>query len=485
VFGAQPPFGELSNRRLAELLGCVLVACPRGTSVKRAAELMAEADTGSIVVLGANGTACGILTDSDLRRRVVAAGRGPDTPVDTVMSSPLLSVPPATLFFEALSLMLERHIHHLVVAEDGRALGVVSESDLVSALGVGPLFLVRRIDGATSVEQLSDARAALPRMVGALLTAGVGAYDLARIIAETTDRLVRRAVGLAEAELGQPPLPYCWLALGSEGRREQTLHTDQDHALVYADPDPEQAESARVYFLRLAERVVDALTRCGLPHCPGEVMASNPRWNQPLAAWRAHFTNWIERPASEALLNASIFFDLRPIAGEASFGTALQDQIARQAPAARRFQLLLADQARHNRPPLGLFRKLVVQRSGDHRGQLDLKHGGLSPVVDLARLYALRHGVRETNTIERLRTLAKLRVLPAETPDELVAAYEFILLLRIRGHVAHLAKGRETDNYVAPDEMERVDRTLLKEHLAVIATAQQALESEFSTYLLG
>lgn len=479
------PIGESGRRELGDLLARDLVACPLGTSVRRAAEQMARADTGSIVVLDEQGGARGILTDSDLRRRVVASGRPPDTPVEAVMSSPVLTVALSTLVFEAIGLMLERRIHHLVVAEEGRAIGVVAESDLVAAISVGPLFLARRINAATSVEQLIEARAATLQMVRALFESGLGAYHLGRITAETTDRIVQRALGLVEGELGPPPLAYCWLGLGSEGRREQTIHTDQDHALVYADPRPEQAEPAAAYFLRLGERMVEILEQCGIPRCKGNVMASNPISNRPLAGWRERFSAWMERPEPEALLNAAIFFDLRPVGGETSLGFALQEQVAEQAPRAHRLLTLLADQTFRYRPPLGFFRSFVVERSGEHRGELNLKGGGTAPIVDLVRIHALRQGLRQTNTVERLQALAARGAVPKEAAAELVAAYEFLLLLRLRGHLAQLAAGRRTSNYVEPRTLGRADRLLLKEYFKVIADAQEELQAELSTYLLG
>jgi CBS domain-containing protein len=462
------------------------VACPLGTSIQRAAELMAAADTGSVVVLGEDGQARGIITDSDLRGRVVAPGLRLETPVEAVMSSPVLTVPPETPFFEALGLMLERHIHHLVVADRAsRVLGVVAESDLVAALGSGPLFLARRIARTASVEQLAEARAVFPEMARLLLQGGVRGYDLARITAETSDRLVRRALALAEAELGSPPLRYCWLGLGSEGRREQTLHTDQDHGLVYEDPTPEEAEPSAAYFLALGERVTGILEQCGIPRCKGGVMAANPAWNRPLATWQAYFSRWIAQPEPEALLNAAIFFDLRPVGGDAGLGEPLREQIARKAPHSRRFLVLLADQGERFRPPLGFFGRFVVERSGEHRGELDLKSGGLGPIVDLARAHALRHGVRATNTVERLRALGDGGHLPAQDARELEAAYEFLLILRLRTHLAQLAAGQPTSNYVSPPTLTRADRLLLKEYFALIARAQAALQAELATYLVG
>jgi CBS domain-containing protein len=471
-------------RRLREAVAREIVACRRGATVQAAAAAMAAADTGSIVVLDEVEAPIGILTDSDLRRRVVAAGRPPETPVEAVMSGPLWTVPPETTFFEGVSLMLERGVHHLVLAEGGRAVGVVADSDLVAASSSGPLFLARRISRAASLEQLAAARAELPAMVAALIEAGVGGRDLTRITAETHDRLSRRALELAEAELGPPPRPYCWLGLGSQGRYEQTLHTDQDHALVYADPPAAEAERARRYFLALAEWVVAALEACGLPRCRGEAMASNPRWNLPLREWQARFSHWIERPEPDALLNASIFFDLRPLAGELSLGQRLQAQIAEQAPRGRLFLTLLANEARHHRPPLGLFGRPRLERSGEHRGALDLKHGGLMPVVDLARLFSLQRGIQETGTFERLRRVGEVGALPLELTGDLAAAYEFLLLLRVRSQLAQRAAGRPVDNYVEPRRLSRADRALLREHLALIAEAQGALAGEFPTYLL-
>jgi CBS domain-containing protein len=213
-------------------------------------------------------------------------------------------------------------------------------------------------------------------------------------------------------------------------------------------------------------------------------MASNPRWNLPLGEWQAQFRHWIERPEPEALLHASIFFDLRPLAGELGLGQRLQAQIAEQAPRGRRFQTLLANEARHHGPPLGLFGRLRLERTGEQRGKLDLKRGGLMPIVDLARLFSLQRGIQETGTFARLRRLGELGALPLESTRDLAAAYEFLLLLRVRSQLAQRAAGRPIDNYVEPRRLARADRALLRENLALIAEAQGALAGEFSTYLL-
>lgn len=477
--------GMIAGYRVSDVLTRPLVSCSPEATVSAAAALMAAADTGSIVVLDDAGAPVGIMTDSDLRRRVVARELPLSTPVRAVMSSPVITVPPATLFFEAIGLMLEHRIHHLVVIERGRARGVIADSDLVAVLSSGPLWLERRINRATSVEELAQARMAFPEMLALLQRAGIRAYDLGRITAELTDRVVRRALEYAQAELGPAPVPFCWLALGSEGRREQTFHTDQDHGLVYADPAPEDSEESARYFLTLAERVVGILVRCGIPPCRGGAMASNPRWNRPLATWRAYFSDWIERPEPGALLDASIFFDLRPVAGELELGSALREHITSRAPIARRFLTLLALAVQEDRPPLGFFRHLVVEHTGEHRGELNIKRGGLLPIVNLARLYALRDAVPVTNTFERLRALSERGSLTDETATELANAYEFMLQLRLRAQLEQHARGVEPGNFIAPRRLTHSERVLLKEYFHTIALAQDEVQREFSTYLLA
>jgi CBS domain-containing protein len=321
---------------------------------------------------------------------------------------------------------------------------------------------------ADSIDRLAALRPAREQAFGALVRAGVDAYDLGRSTAETNDRLVRWVLRLVEEELGPPPLAYCWLGLGSVGRREQTLNTDLDTALVYADPPPEGAAAAGRYYAELAERTVAGLERCGFARCEGGIMASNPEWRRPLVAWRDRVDRWVRRPDPDALYNAAIFFDLRPVAGDSSLGEQLWAEYLRRVPESSLFVHLLMRGALIHRPPLGLFGNFVVERSGAHRGAFDIKMHGLMPVVEATRASALARDITRTNTFERLWALRDSGAASRRDTDELIAAYDFVARLRVRHQIDQLAAGQPVDNFINPDELSRDDRAALKEHFKVI-----------------
>jgi CBS domain-containing protein len=482
---AAPPAIDPTARRVGDILSRPLVTCAPTASVLDAARRMAAQDSDAIVVVDADGTPRGIVTDADLRRRVVSVGLPVSGGVTTVMSSPLVTVDAEAFFFEAVHTMLRHRLHHLVVLERGRALGVLADGDLLAARAQGPLFVARQLNLARSIDQLVELRASRERAVRVLFRAGVDGYDLGRITAETNDHLVRRLLALIEAELGPPPVPYCWLGLGSEGRREQTLHTDQDNALVYRDPPPELAEAAQVYFSDLSERAVAALERCGFPLCAGGLMASNPEWRQPLSQWRHYFARWVQRPEPEAVYHASIFFDLRAIAGDGSLADALWANLLEWIPDSPLFTQLLMRAALLHRPPLGFLRNLVVEHSGEHRGAFHIKARGLLPVTEAARAYALARGIRQTNTFERLRALRDRGAIPRQDAEDLIAAYDFGIRLRVRHQLDQLAAGQPMDHFIVPDRMTRAERTALKEHFKVIADLQGYIESQVMVRTVG
>ena len=475
--GTAAPSLNPAARRVGDMLGRPLVTCTIGTSVQEAARQMAARDTDSIVVLGPAGDARGIITDSDLRRRVVGSGLSPDAAVDRVMSAPLVTIDADSFFFEAMHAMLRHRLHHLVVVRAGQPCGVLADRDLLSTLTRGPLFVARQLDQARSLEQLVELTPARQRAMRLLFRSGASPYDLARITAETNDHLVRRVLTLVEDELGPPPLAYCWLGLGSGGRREQTLKTDQDNALVYRDPPPDLAAVAERYFAELAARVVAQLERCGFPLCHGELMASNPTWCQPLGVWRGYFARWVRRPEPEALYNAELFFDLRSIGGDSTLASALWADLVEWIPESPLFARLLMRAALCHRPPLGLFRNFVVEQSGAHRGGFHVKARGLMPVVEAARAYALARGITHTNTVERLRALRDAGAINARDADDLIAAYQFIMGLRIRQHLEQLAGDVPLDDFIVPAHLSRVERKTLKEHFRVIGELQSFIQS--------
>ncbi len=480
----------LLGRRVLDLAKGLPLTCPPSTAIAAAAALMSGRGAGSIVVVGADGSPLGIVTDRDIRSRVVAQGVAPTAPVSQVMSSPLLSVPPGTPAIEALLEMTRWRVHHLGVVEDGRLRGVVSSHDMVLAEGAHPLALARAIEGGGSLDELAATAARLIDVVRWLVAGGSSASDVGRFVAELNDRLVRRALDLALAGLdaqghGLPPVPFAWLAAGSEGRREQTLKTDQDNGLVYADPPPALREAAADYFAQLARSMGEALIGLGFPPCPGGFMASNPRWCQPESAWRRYFNGWMETQEPEQVLNASLFFDLRPVAGDEALGRALWDWVCERAPSQRLFLGYMAKAALERHAPLGFFGGFVVERAGAHKDTLDLKARGVFPVTQAMRACALSLGLRESNTLDRLLAVGREGLFSRGEVDDIRDAYEVIARLRLSHQLACLDAGALPDNFINPQALGKADRLLLKQAFKSVEWLQRWIGDHFQTDLIG
>lgn len=472
--------------RVRDLLKSGPVTCGPDTPVADAARSMTRRRVGSVIVVDAAGAPLGIVTDRDLRTRVVAEALPASAPVSAVMSHPLLSIDPDQLAFDALLEMTRRNIHHLAVMSGARLEGVVSSHDLIWLQGAHPVALAREIDAHGSLEELAGAGARIQGVVKWLSDGGAGPFQIGRIVAELNDRLVRRTVEIIEAALergghGRPPVPYSWIAAGSEGRREQTLKTDQDNGLVYEDPPGPLREAAAAYFGRLASEAGAALVRIGFPPCPGGFMASTPRWCQPASVWREHFASWMENPHPEPLLHAAIFFDLRPVAGAEAPGRALWEWICARAPARALFLRYMARAAAERQPPLGFFGGFVVERSGVHEGRLDIKARGVFPVTQAMRVYALSLGLVDTNTLDRLAKAGPaVGLTPAEI-QELREGYEVICRLRLRHQLGCVEAGVPPDNFIDPQGLGKADRLLLKEAFKTMAWLLKGLEERFLT----
>jgi CBS domain-containing protein len=473
------------TRRVRDLLARPLVAVFPSTPVIEVARRLTSESVGSVVVVQ-DGRPAGIITDQDLRRRVVETGRDPATTLAAaVMSSPLVTLPPSSYAFDALLAMTRRRVRHVVVVEDDRAIGVISSRDLLDLHAVHPVALADDIARAPSVEALTQLAPAVVDLIRRLVGDGGGVGEIAQLVSELNDRLVIRAVELTVAGLARDgrtaPVAWAWLAFGSEGRREQTLRTDQDNGLVFADP-PADAEAAAVaYFSRLGEQVVAALIAIGFPECPGGAMASNPRWCQPLGVWKAYVENWIGSPSPEHLLAASMYFDLRCIHGAASLPTAIADCIHGAAPTHQRFIGLMARDVVDRRVPLTLFGNVGVARSGEHRGRVDIKGGGCFQVVGAARVHALELGLRETNTVERLARAGDHGRYTREEVRDITDAYDQLLRVRLVHQLEQLDAGVAPDNLIDPEHLSHRDAVLLRDALKTVAMVQQRLRQRYAT----
>lgn len=465
----------LMTVRLGDLLGRSLVSASPDTSIREAARIMTENRVSSLVIMEGERLA-GMITDRDLRSRCIVAGVPYEEPVSTIMTRDLHTTEIDTLGFQALIAMSRLNVHHLPVLDGGEVKGIISTTDLVRFQSANAVYLVGDIHKARSLDALVQISAKVPELQVHLVTAGATADHVGQAVTAVTDAITARLLELAEAELGPPPVPYAWLAGGSQARREQSSHSDQDNALLIAD-HVKEADDA--YFAALAKRVNDGLDACGYYFCPGDVMASNAQWRQPLRIWRKYFTNWIERPEPKALMLSSVFFDLRPVYDPEGMFEELHEHVLDHTRANRIFIAYMASNALKHRPPLGFFRNFVLIRGGEHDHTLDIKHNGTVPIIDLARVYALSAGLAEVNTIERLRAGVAVNAVSRDGAANLIDALELIGTLRVRHQARQLRRGEKADNYLSPDDLSPLERGHLKDAFSLISTMQESLGQRY------
>lgn len=446
------------------------------TPVSAVVAAMAAARTSAALVTSESGEVIGIFTDGDLRQRVIAARLDLQTPVHRVMSAPLAVVPEQAEVYEALLAMENKDLQHLAVTDHaGRVTGIVRSRDLVQFPNYGPLVLTREVSQAANAAEVAAACRRAPELARALLNAGAQPQRVTRMLSAVCDAAVERLVALAEAKLGPPPAPYVFLGLGSLGREEPVLSSDQDNALIYADVADDTGTVQR-YFRELGTLVCRWLDEAGYPYCPGEVMAQNPRWCQPLAVWRRYFADWIQRAEPQQLLEFSIFFDFRPVAGASELARELRAHVAALLSQRPAFFLYLSQEVSAYKPPVGLFGRIL--RGGEAGGQFNVKDA-VAPLVASTRLYALREGVEATNTVERLTELMESGVFSQGSHDETLAAYMTLTRLRLEHQAAALDTGQPPDNIISRRRLTPTEETLLNRALAQIAAVQERVAHDF------
>ncbi|UCF92251.1 MAG: cyclic nucleotide-binding/CBS domain-containing protein [Desulfobacterales bacterium] len=477
------------DKKVADLMTTDVLTCAPSTTIREAVKQMSRRRVSSVVIRDENGTAVGILTDRDLRSRVLAEDVSVDTAVAEVMSRPLRGISPQAYTFDALLEMSRHGIRYLPVVEEGRLRGIISDHDIKLETGSSPVGVVRDIEKSRSLEELIGTRTKIDNVRQMLLRQGGSIRKAVELITELNDRVTLKLLRLTEQAMadegrGAPPAKYSWMALGSEGRREQTLRTDQDNALVCATEPGQDKGPVQKWFLTFAQRVVNGLARYGFPLCPGGIMASNPQWCLSEPEWRATFLGWVNDPSPETLRMASIFFDFRALYAGTGFLSDLRELLhaaIRKRPLFLRF---LAKNSLYTRPPLGVLRQFIVEKSGEHKNKLDLKMRGLTPVVDAARVIALDLDIRPTNTLDRLEESHKRGFIDDALYADLQEAYGFISYLRIARHLEARAQGQEPDNFIAPEALNSLQRKMLKESFLVIHKLQDLLEFDYQTHLI-
>ncbi len=438
------------------------VSCPPTEPIQSVLETMHRLGIGSMVVADGGGKPLGIFTLHDVLSRVALAQRNLADPVSTVMSTGLVTLPSHATAYDAAIAMVRRGIRHILVMEGNRLVGVVSEKDLFSLQRISMRQLSSAIQSAESLDALAQFSRDIHQLANNMLAQGIGAEQLTQFIASLNDVLTQRIIDLEFSGEDLGGTRFCWMALGSEGRLEQTFSTDQDNGIIFTVPEGGTPQQVRERLLPVARRVNQALDRCGFPLCKGNIMASNPMWCLSLEEWRQRFAEWIDAGDPEALLHGSIFFDFRALHGDMDLAGQLREWLHRHVKASPKFLHLMTANALRNRPPLGTFRDFVVDK-GEHRDTVDLKMNGTTPFVDAARIYSLASGVDSTNTAQRLRLVGPLLKIPREEVEAWIEAFLFIQLLRLQGQQAEDLQGKEMDNRINPYELHELDRHILKE----------------------
>jgi CBS domain-containing protein len=463
---------------LSSLIRRPPVTCRPETPLAEALQVIQAQHISAIVVVDAAMHPVGVFSVRDLIGRVILPGVPLTTPMQAVMTPAPMTLPQGALAFEAAMVMAKEGFRHVLVVDQGRLVGVISEQDLFSLQRVGVTQLSTAIRAATSVASLTPFAEEIRQLGHNMLAQGVGAEQLTQIISTLNDVLTQRVIEIA-CGAGYP-YRFCWLAFGSEGRLEQTLTTDQDNGIIFTPHEGVAVETVRTQLLALAQRINLALDACGFPLCQGQIMASNPRWCLTLDEWKQTFAAWIDSGTPDALLNASIFFDLRPIFGVNDWAEDLRAWLQAHARKSPRFLRQMVINALRNRPPLGVVRDFVVAAATTgHPHTLDLKLNGATPFVDAARIFSLAIGSGVTGTAARLRASAEALKIPVAEVEAWVAAFFFLQLLRLRRQHEESLAGETMDNHIDPDGLNELDRRILKEAFRQARKMQSRLALDY------
>ncbi|MBV6654307.1 MAG: cyclic nucleotide-binding domain-containing protein [Mameliella sp.] len=467
------------------------VTCAPEVSIQEAAVIMSEQEVGSIIVVDEKGCPFGIMTDKDLRRKVATGKMGLQEPVSAIMSSPVITMPPTVTVADVQMEMVRNRINHICLTEGGTpesiVVGVLSEHDLMVMQGNNPAILIREIRRCKLATDLKDIRDRAEQLLKKYIFQEVSIAFISTVMTEINDEIIIRCIELAEAEirkagLQQPAAKYCWLALGSEGRGEQLLRTDQDNALVFEDVPEAEYENTKAYYLDFAGRVTRLLNEVGFEYCPADMMASNPLWCLSLTEWKQQFSTWIHKPEHKAVMFGTIFFDFRPIHGEEELSKALTSHIFEALDDQEIFLVYLGKNALQNPPPLTFFRNFVVENSGAHKDEFDIKARAMMPLADAARLLVLNARVGMiNNTFRRFERLAEIEPQNKELYEQAADAYEILMRYRALQGLKKQNSGR----YFNPSDLTKMERINLRNSFRPIKELQSLLNTRFRLALLS
>jgi CBS domain-containing protein len=446
------------------------------TPIREAAQLMSEKRVSSVLI-EKDQRLFGLVTDRDLRGRVVAVDLDTSRPIMDIATLAPLTMDVQSPAFEALLLMARHNIHHVPVLDGERIVGMITATDVTEQHSTSAVYLAGEVYKQTAVEGLQAAATKIKRLQQSLASAQASAYSTGHIITAITDAITSRLLQLAEARLGPPPVEYVWVAAGSQARSEQTAKSDQDNCLVLDDSYDKATHGA--YFEALAKFVCDGLDACGYVYCPGEMMAMTDTWRQPKRQWAEYFSRWTGQPEPKALMLTCVFFDLRAVYGNTALLDRLRSDVLRRTKGNSLFLAHMVGNALQHQPPLGMFKGISTIRSGEHKGTIDLKHSGIVPVVDLARVYALAGAHEAVNTHDRLMSAADSGEVSVQSARDLRDALEYLAYTRIQHQARQIGNGQAPNNFLNPNDLSNFERSQLKDAFTVVHDLQSVLSQRY------
>lgn len=462
--------------RLSELAMRQPITCEAHLPLHKAVQLMHEQQIGSLVITDEMQRPQGIFTLRDLRRVIADANADLRQPISELMTLNPFHLPPQASAFDAALAMTERHIAHVCLVQDGRLVGVISERDLFSLQRVDLVHLARAVRHAASIDKLVQLRDDIRLLVDRMIAHGASSEQVTRLITLLNDHMVSRVIELCIEQHGNPGVEFTWLVFGSEGRKEQTLYTDQDNGILFEASSQEEANAIRQKLLPLAREINLALDDCGFMLCKGNIMAGNAELCLSRQEWSRRFSKIVREATPGNLLYSTIFFDLRAIWGPLEGCQELRRELLSMIRGNDMFQRLMAENALQHRPPLGgLFRNFTLDKKGVEKDTLDLKIKGLAPFVDGVRVLALSAGIESSNTLERIRQLVSKGVIERLDGDAYAEAYHFIQLIRMQQHQQQARNELAYSNRIYPDELNHLDRRILRESFRQAQRLQASL----------
>ena len=474
--GEVEPSLNLMTTPIRALIQRAPISLPPETTIRDAARVMREQRVSSVLI-EKDRRLFGLVTDRDLRNRVVAANMDTGRSIMDIATLAPLTIDVQNPAFEALLLMARHNIHHVPVLDGERIVGMITATDLTEQHSTSAVYLAGDVYKQTSIDGLQATATKIKRLQQSLASAQASAYSTGHIITAITDAITCRLLQLGEAKFGPPPVEYVWVAAGSQARSEQTAKSDQDNCMVIDDRYDQAQHGA--YFKSLATFVCDGLDACGYIHCPGEMMAMTDTWRQPKRKWAEYFSRWTGQPEPKALMLTCVFFDLRAIYGTTALLDTLRTEVLRRTKGNSLFLAHMVGNALQHQPPLGMFKGISTIRSGENKGKIDLKHTGVVPIVDLARVYALAGAHEAVNTHDRLLSAASGGEVSEQSARDLRDALEFLAYTRIQHQARQIAAGQAPDNFLNPNDISNFERSQLKDAFTVVHDLQNVLGQRY------